>query len=281
MPSDQANIPFSKYSGAGNDFAIALAAESAGIDPGQLAGRICPRSTGVGVDGFILVEPDGGARVAARFFNPDGSEFSTCGNGTRCVAKFSIRRGLIGQNSLEIRTAAGTVAARVSERTVSLEYDMEIRVERPVEVPYVDGPRTGWLVQVGTPHLVLPVERVPPGPIDELAQPIRHHSAFAPEGTNVDFVAVVGSTEATIRTFERGVEGETQACGSGAMATAVALIEAGLCGAELTLHTRSGAALEVALLDRAGAEDGSGRRRIRLTGPALHIFDGRYPIHAG
>ncbi len=279
MPSDLAHVPFSKYSGAGNDFAIVVAGDLAGTDPADLARIICPRSSGVGVDGLIIVEPAGDRRVAARFFNPDGSEFSTCGNGTRCVARFSIRRGLVSGAPLDIRTGAGEVRAQVTEQTVSLAYEMEVRVERAVEVPYGAASRTGWLVRVGTPHLVLPVERVPEGKIEALAKPIRHLATFAPSGANVDLVTVTGPGDVVIRTYERGVEGETLACGSGAMATAVALLEAGLCGPDLILHTRSGAALEVALLDEiADVDPESGRRRVRLTGPALRLFDGQYPI---
>lgn len=286
MPPDVALIPFSKYSGAGNDFAIALAEDLEDIEPESLAPRICPRATGVGVDGLILVRRLGPGRIGARFFNPDGSEFSTCGNGSRCVARYARRRCLVEEDRMAIETSAGVVEATAGAFQVSLDYEMDASVEREAEVPYGDELRPGWLVHVGTPHLVLLLRSVPTGDITGLAQPIRFHPSLGPEGVNVDFVSRRGGseTELEIRTYERGVEGETLSCGSGAMAVALALHTAGITGPTLTLHTRSGDALEIALLDRIGEAPStavvSRRRRLRLGGPAHHIFDGEFPVPA-
>ncbi len=292
MPPDVAPIPFSKYSGAGNDFAIALAEDLADIEPSSLAPRICPRATGVGVDGLILVRRLGPGRIGARFFNPDGSEFSTCGNGSRCVARYARRRCLVEENRMAIETSAGVVEATAGGSQVSLDYEMDAWLERETEVPYGDESRLGWLVHVGTPHLVLLLPSVPAGDIAGLARPIRFHPSLGPEGANVDFVSRRGGSEAEleIRTYERGVEGETLSCGSGAMAVALALHTAGITGPTLTLHTRSGDALEIALLERLGEAASSAasgeapsaaasrRRRLRLAGPARHIFDGEFPV---
>lgn len=286
MPPDVALIPFSKYSGAGNDFAIALAEDLEDIEPASLAPRICPRATGVGVDGLILVRRLGPGRIGARFFNPDGSEFSTCGNGSRCVARYARRRCLVEEDRMAIETSAGVVEATAGAFQVSLDYEMDASVEREAEVPYGDELRPGWLVHVGTPHLVLLLPSVPTDDITGLARPIRFHPSLGPEGANIDFVARRGDSEAEleIRTYERGVEGETLSCGSGAMAVALALHTAGITGPTLTLHTRSGDALEIALLDRIGeapsAAVESRRRRLRLGGPAHHIFDGEFPVTA-
>ena len=280
MPPDVSSVPFSKYSGAGNDFAIALASDLSSREPSDLARLICPRATGVGVDGLIVVEPRGQDRVAARFFNPDGSEFSTCGNGTRCVARFARRRGLTSGTVIAIQTSAGVVRASVTGESVALDYEMEIWVERSVRVTYDGGPKTGWLVQVGTPHLVIPIETMPEREIEALAAPIRFDPSLGASGANVDLVVRDGSAEVSIRTYERGVEAETLACGSGAMAAALALLEAGLTERTLTLHTRSGEILEVTLLeDGGGTASAEARRRpIRLKGPARRIFDGEYPL---
>lgn len=280
MPSDNSSVPFSKYSGAGNDFAIVLAADLGSLRPSGLARHICPRATGVGVDGLIVVKPLEPGRVAARFFNPDGSEFSTCGNGTRCVARFAGHRRLAVGDALEIETSAGVVRAAVAAESVALDYEMEIWLERALSVTYEGMPRAGWLVQVGTPHLVLPIETMPEDEIEPLARPIRYDPVLGPSGANVDFVVRHGSSEAAIRTYERGVEAETLACGSGAMATAFALHQAGLAGRTLRLHTRSGETLEVTLRAAPGATEGAGARRrpLRLRGPARRIFDGEYPL---
>ncbi len=291
MPPDVAPIPFSKYSGAGNDFAIALAKDLADIEPSSLAPRICPRAAGVGVDGLILVRRLGPGRIGARFFNPDGSEFSTCGNGSRCVARYARRRCLVEEDQMAIETSAGVVEATAGRFQVSLDYEMDAWVEREAEVPYGDELRLGWLVHVGTPHLVLLLRSVPAGDIAGLARPIRFHPSLGPEGANIDFVSRRGDSEAEleIRTYERGVEGETLSCGSGAMAVALALHTEGITGPTLTLHTHSGDTLKIALLDRIGEAASSAafgeapsaasrRRRLRLSGPARHIFDGEYPV---
>ena len=280
MPPPISSVPFSKYSGAGNDFAIVLGSDLGSLRPQDLARLLCPRRTGVGVDGLIVAEARTPDCVAARFFNPDGSEFSTCGNGSRCVARFAGHRGLTTGDVLSIETSAGTVRAEVTGEQVALDYVMQIRIERAVTVKYAGDARTGWLVHVGTPHLVLPIQSMPEGAIEPLVAPIRYEPSLGAQGANVDLVVRRSRSEVSIRTYERGVEAETLACGSGAMATALALHEAGATGRTLTLHTRSGETLDVTLGDAGGRED-EGGRRVRLSGPARRLFDGEYPVREG
>ena len=271
-------IPFSKYSGAGNDFVVVDTAE-VDIDPAELARRICPRATGVGVDGMALVRDGGPGELAVRFFNPDGSEFGTCGNGSRCVARWAADAGRAPEGRVRLVTGEGVVEASVrGGRDVSLAYEIEAWIEARRRVPFGDGEREGWLVQIGTPHFVLPLDEMPDGPVDGLCRPVRHHPGLGPEGANVDLVAVGEPGRARIRTFERGVEGETAACGSGAMATALALRAAGSAGRDLRLRTQSGAELRVELEGPEDADPGTPAvRAIRLSGPASFVFDGRYP----
>lgn len=271
-------IPFCKYSGAGNDFVVVDVAE-VDVDPAELARRICPRATGVGVDGMALVRDRGPGELGVRFFNPDGSEFPTCGNGSRCVARWAADAGRAPDGHVRLVTGEGEVEASVCDgRDVSLAYEIEAWVEGRRRVPFGDDERGGWLVQIGTPHFVLPVDEMPDGPVDDLCRPVRHHPDLGPEGANVDLVAGGGPGRARIRTFERGVEGETLACGSGAMAAALALHAAGSAGRHLRLRTRSGAVLRVELEETEDADPGTpGVRAIRLSGPARFVFDGRYP----
>lgn len=259
---------FSKYTGAGNDFAIVRAEEVGLDDASALARRICSRATGAGVDGLILVRSLSEEHVRLRFFNPDGSEFGTCGNGTRCAARYAVDRGLVEAERFQLVTDDGEIDAVVDAETVAVDYRLDSSVERELEVEVGDAMRRGWLVQMGTPHFVLPLETMPEDGFEDLARPIRSHPSFA-EGANVDFVSFEGPDSVIIRTFERGVEGETQACGSGAMAAALALREAGLGGSSLSLLTRSGETLTVRLMPAEG--------RIRLAGPARHVFDGVLP----
>lgn len=270
-------IPFSKYTGAGNDFVVVEDADAV-EDARALARALCPRPTGVGVDGMALVSSAGpGGPVGVRFFNPDGSEFAVCGNGTRCAARWAADAGLDRGGELTLATDAGEVEARVDGDLVALEYVLAARLEGPRTVPFGGEPREGWLVSMGTPHFVLPLPELPEGPVDDLCRAVRHHEAMGPEGANVNLVAPAGEGRVAIRTFERGVEAETRACGAGAMSTALALHAAGRSGPELRLSTRGGAELEVDLDPPGDGPAGPGERRIRLSGPARFVFRGRYP----
>ncbi|MFQ5678448.1 MAG: diaminopimelate epimerase [Gemmatimonadota bacterium] len=275
----QESIPFSKYSGAGNDFVIVEAEAACLEQPGALARRICPRSSGVGVDGLILLRHLGGERLRVRFFNPDGSEYATCGNGSRCAARRAADLGVVAGSSMRLVTDAGEVGACVEAAGVSLDYRMEVAVERELSVELAGKTRPAWLVQIGTPHLVLPLASTAElgaasRPLfEEWCRPVRAHPALGSEGANVNLAGALGDGRGLIRTFERGVEGETLACGSGAMATALVLHSIGTSGARLELLTRSGATLRVELMDPRQGRCG----HIRLHGSARHLFDGIFP----
>lgn len=268
-------IPFSKYSGAGNDFVVAEAGELPSPEPAALARRVCPRATGVGVDGLVVVAPEGPGRFRARFFNPDGSEIDMCGNGARCAARFLVDRGLADPRHV-LDTGHGEVRAEAGDGDVALVYRLRPEVVRHDDLETPVGPRRAWVVRIGVPHLVLPVEEMPAGSIAGLCRPLRRHRALGPEGANVNLVEATDGGSVRIRTWERGVEGETSACGSGAMASLLGLHAGGLSGPELEVTTRSGATLRVA---RVGGEDG-GRGSavpVRLSGPARRVFEGRFP----
>ena len=276
-------LRFSKYSGAGNDFVIMNQDESPVMDLEKLAQRVCQRSTGVGVDGLVLVRKLGQDRLEVRFFNPDGSEFSTCGNGTRCVARWATDQGLT-HRELAIVTPAAEIHATVEDTHVSLDYRIDARVARRVEIRTGSGKGSAWLVRIGVPHLVLPLETMPEGPIEELCRPIRHHPDLGADGANVNLVTLQSPSQGLIRTYERGIEAETEACGSGAMACTLALHGNGKAEPEVALTTHSGETLHVTLLDKVEEkvlqteEDRAGDDlpAIRLTGPARRIFDGTF-----
>lgn len=270
-------IPFLKYSGAGNDFVV-VRARDVGEDPARLARRLCPRRDGAGADGLALVDPDGGGPMTVRFFNPDGTEFGTCGNGSRCVARWAADRGLAADGETVLATSEGRLLARVRGESVRLDYRLPAAVAGTRTVPLGDGRREGWLVDMGTPHLVLELESLPEGPIEDLCRPARRAGVLGPGGANVNLVEVLSSDRAAIRTYERGVEGETAACGAGSMSAALALRAAGRTGPRLELATRSGETLSVEL-DEDAARTASERRvrAIRLEGPARPIYEGRFP----
>lgn len=269
-------MDFSKYTGAGNDFVI-IEARWADDRGAAIARIICDRSAGVGVDGLILVWRLEPGRVGVRFFNPDGSAYGTCGNGSRCAARFVADRGLLTEHPFVMETSDADITATVEGDWVELEYRMPVRIVDRLLVQGPFGPAEGWLVRIGVPHFVLPLEAQPEGSIDEVCGLIRRDPALGPEGANVNLVSLESRTRGTIRTFERGVEGETLACGSGAMASVFALHQAGLCEPGLELRVRGGCDLKV-LVPEAAERDGM--RRLGLAGPARHVFDGRFPDSA-
>lgn len=257
---------FSKYSGAGNDFVIVRAEEIGLRDAGALARRMCSRLRGIGVDGLILVRSVTDEMVRVRFFNPDGGEFGTCGNGSRCAARYAVDRGLT-ESELVLVTDDGEILARVEGGRVSLDFALAPRVERELRISLEGEERTAWLVRMGTPHLVVPVEDVELADFEAVARPLRGLESLGSEGANVDLVDTTGDP-LPVRTFERGVEGETLACGSGCMAVAFALRESGLAEGPVAVRTRSGERLDIEFLHEG---------RIRLSGPARHVFDGVMP----
>ena len=269
----RAVFEFSKYSGAGNDFVIARADDRSDPIGAELARRVCSRRTGVGVDGLILVylRPDG---IRVRFFNPDGSEFSTCGNGSRCAARFASDEGLGDPAGFVLETPAGEIDARVDGDRVALDYHIDVSLQGPMEVAGPTGPVESWLVQIGVPHLVVPLGRIPDGPIDDFCKPLRRLKALGPAGANVNLVSLSDTSSGAVRTFERGVEAETLACGSGSMASVFALRATGKAEPQVSLRVSSGETLDIEILDLA-PPDGT-VRDVRLSGPAVKLFEGTF-----
>jgi len=267
---------FAKYTGAGNDFVVMMERDTTASDLPAYARTVCSRRTGVGVDGLILMKSAGEQRVSVRFFNPDGSEFGTCGNGSRCAAKYAHDERLVGPGGFVLATPPADIDCVVSGDEVSLRYEIETWVDRVVQVEGPEGAVDAWLVQIGLPHLVVPVRSMPAGEIESVCRPLRHHPDLGPEGANVNLVELHTGRTGRIRTFERGVEGETQACGSGSMASVIALHEAGRCERSVTLEVTGGDPLVISI-DMGAPLDRGGSSSVRLAGPAVRIFDGQYP----
>lgn len=236
-------IPFTKLAGTGNDFVL-VDAVSQRLAPRRVAWRdlaraLCDARRGAGVDGLLVLERSRVADVRMRIFNPDGSEPSMCGNGLRCLAWYAARSGLAA-GRLAIETKAGLRRAEVLEgRRVRVDLGAprllahipRLRVDGGTVVP-------ADLVDAGVPHLVCWVDDVERIEVDRVGRRLRLHRRFRPEGTNVDFIQLLRSSSAPrngshrvtirMRTYERGVEGETQACGTGAVAAAAAVARARL-----------------------------------------------------
>jgi len=234
-------IEFWKMSGSGNDFILIDNRDGRIADEtmGPLVKRVCRRRESVGADGVIFVTQSGAFDFAWRFFNADGGEVEMCGNGGRCVARFAYLKGIAGDR-MTFGTLAGPVSAEVTGRVVKvlMPKPSEMRLDVGLE------PKAGWLtadfIHTGVPHVVVRVESLPDHPVNEQGRWIRRHSLFAPGGTNANFIRVTGDDRLEVRTYERGVEDETLACGTGAIASALTASARGLVSSPARVLTRGG-----------------------------------------
>ena len=238
-------IPFSKLNGSGNDFLLVDNRDGVmdGADFPEFVRKVCDRKRSIGADGMIFLERDRSADFRWRFHNADGSVAEMCGNGGRCAARFAAKRGIAG-NRMSFRTAAGIVRAEVSGRRVKLQMTPPrgLAVDRSLTLA---GKRFSYsFLDTGVPHAVLFVPDVSRANVAGVGRGIRRHKAFAPRGTNVNFVQPVGDT-LLVRTYERGVEGETLACGTGAVASAILSAVRGVAAPPVTVRTSGGETLVV------------------------------------
>jgi diaminopimelate epimerase len=261
-------LTFTKMAGAGNDFVVIDNRAGRVNDPAELARRLCTPHLSVGADGLILVETSPRATFRMRYWNADGSVGDFCGNGTRCAARFAFVN-VIAPKRMTIETGAGIVGAEVSDGgqvSLALPPPHGFRPERPLRVG--DREIRGAFVVVGVPHYVIFLrDDLWSQDIVPLGRAIRMHRELQPEGANVDFVVVRGEHEIEVRTYERGVEGETLSCGSGVVASASAAALFGRVKSPVTVLTRSGIALEVGL-----AAGGGEVRDVQLRGDARLIY---------
>lgn len=261
---------FYKLSGSGNDF-LALT-EPAETPPPAAIQAWCRRRVSLGADGLFVLRRQGDA-VGMEYFNADGFSADLCLNGTRCAAQLAFHLGWAAE-SIVVHTAAGEIAARrLDERRVALEVSLAPREpeRRSLEAEALTW--NGYFVLLGVPHFVIPLEPEDPElsdlPVERLGRTLRFDPAFAPEGANVDFVRYLGPDRLAIRTYERGVEGETLSCGTGVLAAAVVGVALGRCRLPACVETQSGFELEVAGGSRPGRWVLSGDARLVAKGELL------------
>jgi diaminopimelate epimerase len=262
---------FLKMHGAANDFVVVDHREPFLPDPPpeDLVRRLCDRRRGVGADGVLFLEKDPELDFAMRYYNADGGVAEFCGNGARCVARLGLELGLGRGGEVRFRTASGEMRARAEARGIELFFGSVARPEAPIVVEAAGRSFHGQSVLAGVPHFVVAVERVEWVPVQEWGAALRHHSRFEPHGTNVDFVARLGPSRVALRTYERGVEAETLACGSGAMSVAAWSAAAGD-GSPISVVTAGGDELVVRLEPEAKGW------KVALIGPAEVAFRGEW-----
>jgi diaminopimelate epimerase len=253
-------MTFTKMTGTGNDFILIDNSRGAplcppknrahtGVRPYKIhARRLCHRQNGVGADGILFLEkarPGTKADFRMRIFNPDGSEAEMCGNGIRCIADYAYNQR-IAPRRMNIETMAGVLSAEIKKRgwvRVMLSppkgWKLPIRFQKKGII------LDGGFVNTGVPHAVFFVDDLERTDVEELGEWIRRHHDFSPRGTNVNFVHCASRRKITVRTYERGVEGETLACGTGVMAAALVAAQQGKVISPVEISTRGGEVLWV------------------------------------
>ncbi|MFQ5587766.1 MAG: diaminopimelate epimerase [Nitrospiria bacterium] len=266
-------IPFWKLSGCGNDFII--------IDyrrpmPSQdemrlFVSKVCRRGLSVGADGVILIKPSTVADYGWHYYNADGGEVDMCANGTRCAARFAYENNIASAKHC-FETKAGIVNAEVLQ-----ENGVKVRVQLPdpspvhlgMEIELGDQTLEGHFVNTGVEHVVYFVEDLEKTDVIGIGRKTRYHHLFAPGGTNANFACVTDPHKMIIRTYERGVENETLACGTGCIAAALVATARQKISPPVSLLTRGGMTLEVDF-----KQDGSSFKEVCLTGDARVIYKG-------
>src|SRR4051794_19163587 len=216
-----AKLAFLKMNGAGNDFVMLDNREGNLQLAREQIARLCDRHRGVGADGVLMIEPAAnGADFRMRYYNADGGEAEMCGNGARCFARFANRvAGPLENVSFE--TPAGVIAAALQGESVTLQMSEPKDMRLNLDVSALGQSFHCHYVDSGVPHVVIPVERIADVDVRRIGSAVRHHPEFAPRGANVNFLEKRGDGHIAIRTYERGVEDETLACGTGVVASAL------------------------------------------------------------
>ena len=263
-------VSFTKMNGAGNDFILIDNRHLGLVLHSRQVAKLCDRHAGIGADGLMLIEDNQGTAAdwLWKFYNSDGSDAEMCGNGARCFAAF-VRQAVGSTDDLSFETLAGVISASFDQSnvTVNLTEPGPMDLERAVEVQ-------GTTIKVhsintGVPHAVVFVDDADECMVSDLGAGIRYHEHFAPKGTNVNFVQILAPGSIRVRTYERGVEGETLACGTGV--TAASLVVAKVHGfiSPVNVQVQSGDHLQVSFEENNGQFS-----NVRLTGPADFVFTG-------
>jgi diaminopimelate epimerase len=264
-------IPFTKMSGTGNDFII-IDHRDPFLEPEEqsvFAEKICRRMFSVGADGLILIEDSDKADFQWQFYNADGSVAEMCGNGARCAARYAYEKG-IAPAVMSFMTAAGLIRAEVKGDLVKLEMTPPKDTVLNVEFMFGGENRTSHFSNTGVPHAVYFVEDNRTTPVKEWGREIRFHNQYQPAGTNVNFAQCTGRSSMLVRTYERGVEDETMACGTGAVACGLLGGLLGLVEPPVEITTSGGDVLTIYF----EIQDEQNISGVFLEGPARFIYEG-------
>ncbi|MCD6413155.1 MAG: diaminopimelate epimerase [Elusimicrobia bacterium] len=256
-------IPFVKAQASGNDFIVLK--DRLDLMRKSTVKKLCDRKFGIGADGVLFVFPTDVADFRFAILNSDGSHPKMCGNGARCAAVWAAKYLKPGKKNLKIETDAGMISARVFKNSSRVEIPRPKRFRENFAITAAGKVFKANFAVAGVPHAVLFLDNIQNIDVGKFGRLIRFHREFAPAGANVDFAKILSRTSIKIRTYERGVEGETLSCGTGATAAAYIANRIGLTGNIVKVDTRSGETLTVEISEE----------RTFLTGPAQIVFEGK------
>lgn len=268
--------PFFKMSGSGNDFVFVDArSEPPGeLEKSETIQAVCARGSGVGADGIVFLRDDDAAELRIRYLNSDGSLAALCGNATLCATRLAAELGIVGRDrDFTIETDSGPVAARFRDGLPEIDLQPVTELLDCFDAQPIEGELRIGFALVGVPHLVVLCDDVRQAPVVDRGRQLRHHGKLA-HGANVNFVSRARDGRWRIRTYERGVEAETLACGTGAVASALMLMTWGEAADRSELETRSGRVLRVRHRREAGTlfPSLSGEARIVYRGELAELF---------
>ena len=266
-------LRFVKMNGAGNDFVmIDNRLGDLQLGSAQIA-KICDRHRGVGADGVLILErAANGAHFRMRYYNADGGEAEMCGNGARCFARYADR--VAGpREKVSFETPAGVIGAEIQGELVRLQMSEPKDMRLAFEIALPDRKVTAHFVNSGVPHVVVPTNDLETVDVRGLGSSIRRHELFAPKGANVNFLRERGPRQIAIRTYERGVEDETLACGTGVVASALIFAATKNVDGPIGVLVRGGNELQVGF-----EKSGNQFRDVTLTGPADFVFEGTIEV---
>jgi diaminopimelate epimerase len=259
-------IPFTKMVASGNDF-IVVEQKHAGALLNDRARLMCSRTYGIGADGLLVIGSSSVADVRMRVINADGSEAEMCGNGARCVARY------IGTKRVSIETMAGVIESHVSAGSVKIKMTEPKSLALDIPIIVHNKRLIVHIINTGVPHAVVFVPDLTNIDVADAGKLIRYHSAFAPKGTNVNFVQEKSRAFISVRTYERGVEAETLACGTGSVASALVFSIKKNIAEKVNVLTRSGEVLSIYFKRR-----GETISDVWLQGQARAVFTGEFIV---
>lgn len=262
-------LPFHKMAASGNDFVVVDNRDKTIKDAVRFAKKICALHTGIGADGVLLLENSKKGAFKMRIINSDGSEAEACGNGFRCIALYAHQR-LGFPKQFQFESVSGLISASVNKKRVCVELVKPSRYQERSAIEVLGHRLSYSFINPGVPHVVIQVEGLPKIEVESLGRSIRYHDKFQPRGTNVNFVEVKGLHKIEVRTYERGVEAETLACGTGSTASALVTSLGGYTKPPVQVRTRGGEILTIHF-----KMQGKNITQVILEGEAHFVFEGK------